>query len=57
MSEIGAWEGEKSILIAFHESNPSQCGTFLEIGSWLQGKHTLSGTIENKNSFSSKLFI
>lgn len=53
MSEIGALEGEKSILIAFHENNPSQFSTFLEIGPWLQSKHTLSGTIENKNPFSS----
>lgn len=51
MCEIGASEGEKSILIAFHESNSSQFRAFLKTGSWFQSKHNLSEAIENKNPF------
>lgn len=53
MRETGASEEEKSILIASPESNPSQFSTCLETGSWLQNKHTLSGTTENENPFCS----
>lgn len=57
MGEIGASEGEKSILIASHESNPGQFSTFLEIGSWLHSKHSLLGTPKKKTlSLASYLF-
>lgn len=51
MGEIGASEGEESILIASHESNPGQFSTFPETGSQLHSKHSLLGTTENKNPF------
>lgn len=35
VSEMGASEGEKSILIASHKGNMSFCSTFLETGSQL----------------------
>jgi hypothetical protein len=49
MSEIGAPEGEKSILFAPHESNPSQCSTFLETESCPNSTLILLVTMENKN--------
>lgn len=50
MREMGASEGEKSILIASHKGNLSECSTLLEAGS--QG-FTDSGIVENKSPFTS----